>query len=164
MNRTPAAVGSAVFFAVAPGTVAGVLPWWITGWHFRHPLPAVALMPARIAGALLIACGAAVLVHSFAWFARDGLGTPSPIAPTRHLVVGGLYRHVRNPMYVAIFATLLGQTLLFAQPALLLYTAVVAVPIVSFVRLHEEPTLTRTFGAQYETYRTNVPTWWPHGR
>ena len=159
MNRS--AIGSAAFFVVAPGTVAGVLPWWITGWRFGHALPEPVLLPGRIVGALLVACGVAVLLHAFARFVRDGLGTPAPIAPTRHLVVSGLYRHVRNPMYVAVFATLLGQTLLFGRPALLLYAAVVAVPTVAFVHGYEEPTLSDTFGAQYAAYRANVPAWWP---
>jgi protein-S-isoprenylcysteine O-methyltransferase Ste14 len=92
------------------------------------------------------------------------LGTPVPIAPPQHLVVGGLYRHVRNPMYVAPGAAIVGQSLLLGRPVLLLYAAGGAVPVVTFVRRYEEPTLLRQFGAEYEDYRRNVPGWWPRLR
>jgi protein-S-isoprenylcysteine O-methyltransferase Ste14 len=164
MRRTPAAIGSGVFFAVAPGTVAGVLPWWITGWRIRDSLPDAlswAVLPVRLVGVLLIGAGATVLLRTFARFVREGRGTPAPVAPTRHLVVGGLYRHVRNPMYVAIFAALAGQAMFFGRPVLILYAAVVAVPTVVFVHWYEEPTLRRTFGAEYDRYHANVPGWRP---
>lgn len=162
MRRGAAAVGSAVFFALAPGVVAGLVPWWITGWQVRHPEP---YGPApRLIGGLLIVAGTAVLVHAFARFVRDGLGTPAPVAPTERLVVGGLYRYVRNPMYLAVLAVILGQALLLAQPVLAAYTAVVALAFVVFVRLYEEPTLHRQFGAQYDAYRRAVPGWWPRLR
>lgn len=167
MRRTRAALGSAIFFAAAPGTVAGVLPWWITGWRLRDPLPATlswAVVPVRLTGAVLVAASAAVLLHAFARFVREGLGTPAPVAPTRHLVVGGLYRYVRNPMYVAVLVAVGGQVLLFGQPVLILYFVAAAVPMVAFVRWYEEPTLRRTFGANYDTYRANVPGWWPRLR
>ena len=105
--------------------------------------------------------GAAAVADSFRRFAVEGVGTPAPVAPTRHLVVTGLYRHVRNPMYVAILAMVTGQGLVLGRRTLFVYAAVLAVPVVVFVKLYEEPTLTRTYGAQYQTYRRTVPGWWP---
>src|ERR671914_741419 len=84
-------------------------------------------------------------------------------APDR-LVVGGLYRYVRNPMYVAVLAAIVGQGLLLGQLGLLLYAAALWLIVAVFVRWYEEPTLTRRFGADYEVYRRAVPAWWPRLR
>jgi protein-S-isoprenylcysteine O-methyltransferase Ste14 len=91
----------------------------------------------------------------------EGLGTPVPVAAPERLVVGGVYRYVRNPMYVAILAIVVGQALLLGQLGLLLYAAGIWVIAAAFVRFYEEPTLTRRFGADYEAYRRAVPAWWP---
>jgi protein-S-isoprenylcysteine O-methyltransferase Ste14 len=158
MRRTSAAAGSAAFFLLAPGVVAGLVPRWLTGWRVAEPpWPA----PVRALGGLLLLGAAAALVHSFVRFVVEGVGTPAPIAPTRHLVVGGLYRHVRNPMYLAVLAAIAGQALWLGRQALLLYGAAVLVAVASFVRLYEEPTLLEKFGADYEAYRRAVPRWWP---
>src|SRR2546421_8698459 len=148
MRRVMAAAGSAAFFVLAPGVVAGLVPWWLTGWQVRQPLPYWA--PLRVAGAALIAAGTSVLVHAFVRFVVEGIGTPAPVAPTERLVVGGLYRYVRNPMYVAVLGAILGQALLLAQPVLLTYGVLAGVAMVAFVRWYEEPTLVRHYGAQYE--------------
>src|SRR5262245_15591165 len=97
MHRGAAAAGSAVFLVVAPGFVAGLAPYWLTGWR-ADPIGA----PLRAVGVALLAVGASVLLHAFYRFVREGLGTPAPVAPPERLVVGGLYRHVRNPMYLAV--------------------------------------------------------------
>src|SRR5512132_4047507 len=162
MRRKLAAVGSSAFFALGPSVVAGVIPWKLTGGRVGRPLPGG--IPVRVAGGVLVAGGAAALIHAFARFVVEGLGTPAPVAPPQHLVTGGLYRHVRNPMYLALEAAIVGQALLFGQPVLLLYAAGVAVLVVTFVRHYEQPTLARTFGAEYEEYRRNVPAWWPRLR
>jgi protein-S-isoprenylcysteine O-methyltransferase Ste14 len=164
MRRTMqrAALGSLVFFLLAPGVVAGLVPWWLTGWETGEPFAHWAAL--RVLGAVLLAVGVAVLVHAFARFVVEGVGTPAPVAPTKNLVVGGLYRYVRNPMYVAVLATIVGQALLLGRLVLLPYAAVVAVAFVTFVRLYEEPTLRRQFGEQYEAYRRAVPAWWPRLR
>jgi len=159
MRVRRAAFGSALFFLLAPGVVVGVLPWWITRWELR-PFP----MPVRVLGGLLIAVALPVLIGAFVRFARDGLGTPAPVAPTERLVVTGAYRYVRNPMYVAVVSAIVGQALLLGQPVLLGYAAVVAVFMVSFVRLYEEPALRRQFGEEYEAYRRAVPGWMPRSR
>ena len=157
MRKVVAAGGSALFFALAPGVVAGLVPWWLTGWQVRA-LPAWWL-PLRLAGLVLLAAGVVVLVQAFARFVAEGLGTPAPV-----LVVGGLYRYVRNPMYLAVLATILGQALLLGQLVLLPYAAVVAAAFVAFVHWYEEPTLARQFGARYQAYRQAVPGWWPRRR
>jgi protein-S-isoprenylcysteine O-methyltransferase Ste14 len=159
MKTSTAAAGSSLFFALAPGVVAGVVPWWLTGWE-SLPAPLV----VRALGALVLAVSAAVLLHAFARFVREGVGTPAPVAPTAHLVVGGLYRHVRNPMYVAVVGAVVGQALLFGQFGLLAYAALLQVTFIAFVRGYEEPTLRQQFGPEYDAYRAAVPGWWPRAR
>ncbi len=160
MTNYRAAAGSALFLLVAPGVVTGVVPWWITGWESG---PAWWL-PLRVAGAVLVVAGLGSLLHAFARFVVEGNGTPAPVAPTAELVVGGLYRYVRNPMYLAVLALLVGQALLLSRPVLLAYAAAVALAVVSFVRGYEEPTLRRTYGAAYDAYCADVPGWWPRTR
>jgi protein-S-isoprenylcysteine O-methyltransferase Ste14 len=115
----------------------------------------------RVAGGILIAFGAIGLLDSFARFAVQGLGTPAPILPTRHLVVTGLYRYVRNPMYLAVASTILGQGLFFGNLALIAYGAFVALLFHVFVIAYEEPTLLATFGPEYEAFRAGVRRWIP---
>ncbi|WP_433444065.1 methyltransferase family protein [Nonomuraea sp. CA-141351] len=161
MRKTPAAVVSSAFFVVAPGTVAVLVPYWISGWRLRDPFPDPVMIPIRALGAILALAGLAVLVNAFVRFVVEGLGTPVPVAPPDRLVVGGLYRYVRNPMYVAIFGAVIGQAMIFGDPWLLVYVAVMAIPVYAFVHWYEEPHLSRTFGADYERYKARVPGWWP---
>jgi protein-S-isoprenylcysteine O-methyltransferase Ste14 len=154
-----AILGSALAFVIVPCMVAGLIPWRITRWAF-HP-PFFGLAPTRAIGAVLIVAGVPGLVDSFARFALQGLGTPAPVAPPGNLVVTGLYRHVRNPMYIAIVAIILGQAVLFANWRLVGYGALFWLGFHVFVVAYEEPTLGRTFGAQYEAFRTGVPRWIP---
>ena len=158
-SRVRSALGSGLFLVVAPGVVAGLIPWWLTGWEAGTTWP-----PLQLLGALLLVAGVIVLVDAFVRFVVEGIGTPAPIAPTQRLVVGGLYRHVRNPMYLAVGATIVGQALLLGRPILLLYAAAFALVVLAFVRGYEEPTLARQFGAEYEDYRRAVPGWWPRLR
>lgn len=160
VKRGAAAGGSALFFALAPGTVAGLLPWILTGWHTGRALP----WAVRGLGALLILAGLLVLVPAFVRFVVEGAGTPAPVAQTDHLVVGGVYRHVRNPMYVAVLSVIVGQAMLLGRAELLLYALVAAVVMVAFVKGYEEPHLARAYGAEYESYRRAVPGWWPRFR
>jgi protein-S-isoprenylcysteine O-methyltransferase Ste14 len=162
MRKPAAAVGSAVFFVVGPGIVVGLIPWLLTGWRVREPVPYWA--PMRVLGAILLVAGLIMLIQAFVRFVVEGLGTPVPIAAPERLVVGGLYRYVRNPMYVAIRAAIVGQALLLGQLGLLLYVAAVWLISAAFVRFYEEPALTRRFGADYEAYRRAVPAWWPRLR
>jgi protein-S-isoprenylcysteine O-methyltransferase Ste14 len=157
--RAKAALGSVIFLVVVPGTVAGLIPWLLTGWKSSDP-PVV----VGVVGALLIAAGLGVLLHAFACFVIEGIGTPAPVAPTQSLVVGGLYRHVRNPMYIAVAAVIVGQALLLGRPELLVYALVFMAAVATFVRLYEEPVLSRRFGDQYAQYRRAVPAWRPRRR
>jgi len=161
VRRSIAAAGTAIFFVLAPGVVAGLVPWWLTGWRVRQPLPWWAWAPLRVVGGVLIAAGVVVLVPAFVRFVAEGAGTPAPVAPTEHLVVGGLYRHVRNPMYLAVVATIVGQALALGQSTLLLYAAAVAAAMAAFVHYYEEPALAHQFGARYRAYQQAVPAWWP---
>src|SRR3954453_23129456 len=151
MRRASAAIGSLLFLLIAPGTVAGLVPWWLTGWA-SHEWPQPYATPLRLVGALLIVLCVPALLHAFARFVLEGSGTPAPVAPTEHLVVGGLYRYVRNPMYVAVAATILGQAALLGRPALLLYALAFMVAVASFVYGYEQPALTERFGVEYERY------------
>jgi protein-S-isoprenylcysteine O-methyltransferase Ste14 len=157
--RARAAVGTTVFLVLAPGVVAGVIPWWLTGWESDD-----LWAPLRVLGAALIVAGTAVLLHAFARFVVEGLGTPAPVAPTERLVIGGLYRYVRNPMYLAVGATIVGQSLLLGRLGLLAYAVAFGAAVFTFVRLYEEPTLAQRYGEEYEAYRRAVPGWWPRRR
>ena len=159
-ERLRASLGTAAFFLAAPAVFAGLVPWLITDWQVDERLPG----PLRAVGAVLAGLAVVALVSSFARFALEGLGTPSPTAPTKHLVVSGLYRFVRNPMYVAVLSIVLGQALLFGSAALAGYAALLGLSFASFVRLYEEPTMLATYGAQYERYRAAVPGWVPRLR
>ena len=112
----------------------------------------------------MLVAGLIALVGAFVCFVVEGLGTPAPVAAPERLVVGGVYRYVRNPMYVAVLAAIVGQALLVGQIGLLLYAGVAWVVVAAFVRLYEEPTLTRRLGADYEVYRRGVHAWWPRLR
>lgn len=156
MGKVRAAAGSALFLLVAPGVVAGLIPWWITGWESEDPW-----VPVRVVGGVLVVAGGGVLLHAFVRFVTEGTGTPAPVAPTQRLVVGGLYRYVRNPMYLAVLAVIVGQALLLGQLELLAYAAVIAAAFAAFVHGYEEPTLHRRFGEEYDAYRQSVPAWLP---
>jgi protein-S-isoprenylcysteine O-methyltransferase Ste14 len=162
MSRLWASLGSLLFLLLAPGMVAGVVPWWISRWHMQPPL--LGLSFSRVAGATLIALGTPALMDSFARFALQGLGTPAPIFPTEHLVVTGLYRFVRNPMYVGVVSVIVGQGLLLGNTRVLGYGALVWLAFSLFVIAYEEPTLRRTFGAEYERFCANIPRWIPRLR
>ena len=157
MRKLTAVAGSAGFLVIAPGVVAGLVPWWLTRWSAGAAYP----VPVRVAGAMVTAAGAAALLGAFAQFALEGRGTPAPPAPTGQLVVRGLYRYVRNPMYLAVLAVITGQALLLSRPLLLGYAAVVGAAFVAFVHGYEQPALARRYGAQYEAYRRAVPGWRP---
>jgi len=159
VSKVIAILGSALFFVIAPFALAGFVPWWITQWELRPAFLGVEL--TRVLGGVLIIAGVPGLVDSFVRFALEGLGTPAPIAPTQKLVVTGLYRYVRNPIYIAVIAVIFGQALLLGDVRLFWYGTLLWLFFHVFVVLYEEPTLTRTFGIEYEAYRANVPRWIP---
>ena len=158
--RRAAVLGSLGFFLIGPGLEAGVGPWLLTGgFETGDGLPDSVVL--RILGVVLIVAGLAVVIHAYARFALDGIGTPSPMAPPRELVVSGAYRFVRNPMYVATAAVIVGEGLLLRQPVLLVAAAVYCIALALLGRRFEEPLLQSRFGAAYEDYRAAVPGWLP---
>jgi protein-S-isoprenylcysteine O-methyltransferase Ste14 len=157
--RVRAILGSVLFLIVAPGTVAGLIPWWIFKWKIQPVSPAFLII--QLLGLLILAVSLLVLLEAFARFALQGIGTPAPVLPPRHLVVSGFYRYVRNPMYVAVLGAILGQSMIFGNLMLLLYAAFGWLVSHLFVVTYEEPTLRRTFGDEYDAYRANVPRWIP---
>lgn len=156
MTRRVAALSSLVFLFAAPGTVAGLGPWWITGWRFDGGPLAL-----RLLGLVLIGAGLYLLIECFARFALQGRGTPAPIAPTERLVVGGPYRRVRNPMYAAVVMLILGQSALLGNLPLVGYAAAVWLAFHLFVLFYEEPTLRRAFPRDYAAFVAAVPRWLP---
>ena len=151
------ALFTGVFFVLAPGANAGLIPWLITGWD----RPDGALGAADVAGVALLVLGLLAAVACFVRFVTEGHGTPAPLAPTEQLVVGGLYRFVRNPMYVAVASMIAGQAVLFRSPGVGAWLVVFLVAVVAFVKGYEEPRLAEQFGESYERYRRAVPGWWP---
>jgi len=162
MRRLWALLGSFVFFLIAPGMVAGLVPWSITHWEFGPAF--LGNEATRVAGAVLIILGLIPLLSSFVRFAWDGLGTPAPIAPPTKLVVTGFYRRVRNPIYVALLILVLGEALLFADERVALWAVLFWLGTFGFVLVYEEPALTEQFGEEYRTYCQNVPRWVPRLR
>jgi protein-S-isoprenylcysteine O-methyltransferase Ste14 len=158
MRRSTAVIGSAAYFAAAAGTFAVLVPWLVTGWQFHRP--GSYWVVAQAAGIVLIGAGAVPVVSVFVQFARAG-GTPLPLAPTRHLVVSGFNRYVRNPVYLGSLLIFCGEALLFGRLSLLVYAAVGWAGAAAFVRWYEEPALARRFGTEYEAYRRAVPAWRP---
>jgi protein-S-isoprenylcysteine O-methyltransferase Ste14 len=119
MRKMTAVAGSAAFLVIAPGVVAGLVPWWLTRSRMGTAYP----VPVRVTGAVATGAGTAALLGAFAQFAVQDRGTPAPPAPTEQLVVRGLYRHVRNPMYLALLAVIAGQAIVLGRPVLVKSTA-----------------------------------------
>jgi protein-S-isoprenylcysteine O-methyltransferase Ste14 len=154
-----AAVGTALVFLIAQGTAVVLLPYAFTHWQPGTPPWPVAV---RAIGVALIVAGGIMVIWGFVRFATEGAGIPVPTEPTsRQLTVGGPYRYLRNPLYLAIALVIGGQGLLLSRPVLLVYAAVLLAAFVALVHWYEEPSLARRFGEQYDTYRSQVPGWWP---
>ncbi len=153
------ALRSLCFALLLPGTVTLLLPYFILSG--RGGLAVHRWSALQYLALMLIAVGVAVLIRCIADFARIGRGTLAPVDPPKELVVRGLYRYVRNPMYVGVLGVLLGEAALFQSVALLTYTAIWFLFVNLFVILYEEPTLRRRFGESYEQYRRSVGRWIP---
>lgn len=154
-------VGTLAFLVVAPGVVAGLVPWLITGW--REPAAWGPPVLIWVVALLLVLPGVWLLLDAFVRFARAS-GTPAPVAPTSRLVIVGPYRFVRNPMYIAVVAIILGQAVLFGSGWVVLWGAAVAVAVALFVYGYEQPTLVRQYGDEYTRYCANVRAWIPRLR
>jgi protein-S-isoprenylcysteine O-methyltransferase Ste14 len=158
MAERRAVWGSLLFFAVAPGSTAGLVPWLITRWHSGTAAW------AEVAGAIVTLTGATIVIAAFVQFVIEGRGTPAPVAPTQELVVGGLYRWVRNPMYLGVATAIAGQALAFGNLGVVLWLAVFVLAVTSFVIGYEEPTLRRSYGTSYDAYASAVHRWLPRAR
>jgi protein-S-isoprenylcysteine O-methyltransferase Ste14 len=154
-RRRRAALGTALFTIVLPGSVVVLVPWLLSGWRLAGS------GWLRALGVLLIAGALPVFASFLLRFVREGVGTPAPILPTERLVVGGPFERVRNPGYLSVVAMVLGQAALFGSRAVALWALGIAVGFHAFVVLYEEPTLRRRFGAEYDAYCRRVPRWWP---
>jgi protein-S-isoprenylcysteine O-methyltransferase Ste14 len=149
---------SLVWAALLPGLVAGYVPWAFFGLGQVHPDLG---NPFHLAGLLCIGLGVALLGACIFEFARSGRGTLAPVDPPRELVVRGLYRYVRNPMYLSVTTIVIGELLLTGSRALFVYWVIWFVAVNLFVIGYEEPTLRRRFGASYERYTQQVGRWLP---
>ena len=152
------ALRSLVWTVALPGMVAGYVPWRYVGlrqatFSWRDPV--------QLFGLLLVALGAGVLATCIWEFAHRGRGTLAPVDPPKHLVVQGLYRYVRNPMYVGVTTSLMGELLIARTAALALYCGCWLAAVNLFIIGYEEPTLRRLFGASYEQYTRTVGRWIP---
>lgn len=139
-----------------PGTVTVVVPAFLVWFGGATLQPATALL-----GAILVAIGLALVVWTVILFAKVGRGTLAPWDPTSALVVGGPYRHVRNPMITGVGTILAGQALFFRSWAIAIELGVFAVVNAVYFPFVEEPALRRRFGAEYEEYLARVPRWLP---
>jgi len=150
---------TAVFTLVVPGSVGVLIPRFVlldTGGTYR--LPAAEW---RWIGLVPLVAGACTYFKC-AWdFAVTGLGTPAPMDMPRRLVAKGLYRFLRNPMYMGVASFVVGQAILFGSVAVGVYIVCVWLICHLFVVFYEEPTLRRKFGAEYEEYCRRVPRWFP---
>lgn len=156
-TRVAALLKTAVFTVLVPGTVAGYVPW-----RLRETSIVQVGSGQRWAACAVIALGTAIYLHTAFWgFAMIGGGTPAPIAPPKTLVVEGLHRFVRNPMYLGVLLIIAGQAWLFWSKALCVYGVLLWLGFHLFVMIYEEPTLRKQFGESYERYRTAVPRWIP---
>ena len=155
-------IRSLFWTAVGPGTVTLVIPYLIvTRWQ-----PAIIGIwgVAQFVSLILMAFGAAILFYSIWRFAADGRGTLSPLDAPRQLVVHGLYRYVRNPMYLGVLLILLGEAALFESVGLAGYALAWFIVVNVVILVYEEPALRRQFGVTYERYCSDVGRWIPRKR
>jgi protein-S-isoprenylcysteine O-methyltransferase Ste14 len=146
-----------LFTVVVPGAVAGLVPYLLL--VYGRVLPPLPVGPFRYAGVVLLVLGVLIYLWCAAEFTFRGRGTPSPTDPPRELVVTGLYRYSRNPMYVGVASTLFGTALSFESAEVLLYATLVLLGFHLRVIYYEEPTLERTFGSSFRQYCQEVPRW-----
>jgi protein-S-isoprenylcysteine O-methyltransferase Ste14 len=152
------AARSLLWAVLFPGFFAGYVPWRYFGLSRARVDWS---SPAQVLGLFCIGVGAALLATCIFEFARSGRGTLSPVDPPRHLVVRGLYRYVRNPMYLSVTTIVLGEVLVARSQALAIYLAIYFLCVNLFVIGYEEPTLRERFGASYDEYRRRVGRWIP---
>jgi protein-S-isoprenylcysteine O-methyltransferase Ste14 len=152
-----AVLRTVVFTLVVPGLVAVLIPYWLLGANTQPQWKGIGIV-----GLVLMLVGSAIYFWCAFWaFALVGKGTPAPMDPPRKLIVHGLYRFVRNPMYLGVGGVILGEALLFRSRAIAEYFVVWWLFVFAFVLVYEEPHLRRAFPADYEEYYRHVPRWIP---
>jgi protein-S-isoprenylcysteine O-methyltransferase Ste14 len=158
----PIWVRALLFALVAPGAVAVLFPYLLLSldWEWER----LELGTVRLLGLPFMLLGGLAYLGCLWEFVSRGRGTPSPFDPPQKLVTGGLYRFVRNPMYVTVGCFLIGEILFFESLILLLFLLFLWLDFHLFIVLYEEPTLKRAFGSPYEDYLQGVPRWIPRLR
>lgn len=159
MKRRRAILGSTLFLTLVLGLVVIYFPYIFCYWRLAPPF--FGFWPFRITGISMFGGGLYILLDAYVRFALQGLGTPAPMAPPTHLVVTGVYRYVRNPMYVAILAAVWGEGLFFGNAQVMHYGLYLWAGFFAFVICYEEPALRRKFGVGYQEYCAVVPRWIP---
>ena len=160
MKRSAGPILNTILFTgLVPGTVAILIPGWLLGGFFRPSRG-----PLTWLGAALLVLGVATYLRCAWEFAVRGLGTPAPIAPTKHLVTTAVHRYVRNPMYLGVALAIVGEGVMFRSFHLVEYAAGMLLTAHIFVLFYEEPALHRQFGESYDQYRRSVPRWIPRFR
>ena len=144
-----------LFTVLVPGTIAGYVPWWMVRYYPFEP------SAWTVAAAVNLALGVAIYLWCLWDFASYGGATPAPIDAPKKLVVRGLFRYVRNPIYVGVLSVILGWAMLFQALNVFVYGACVGIGFHLFVLLYEEPALRRAFGREYEDYCSRVGRWIP---
>src|SRR5262245_6166489 len=150
---------SLFFTFLLPGTVTVLIPYWLVSNTDLSNEPVI-----RYVGGALIIIGASGLLACIWQFFSEGRGTLAPIDAPKQLVVRGLYRYVRNPMYVFVVTVLIGEAILFRSIPIVIEAGVFMILVYLFVVFYEEPTLRRQFGESYERYSNTVGRWIPRWR
>ena len=163
MGSLPNLLKTALFSVLVPGTVAVAIPQALRSWrpHPRLPLDSAS---ARIGGTASFVVGTLIYLHTAWRFVAEGQGTPSPADEPDELVTGGLYAHVRNPMYVGVLLVVLGQALRYRSAAVLWWAVGCWIGFHNRILEYEEPHLAEKHGAAYERYCARVPRWLPRLR
>jgi protein-S-isoprenylcysteine O-methyltransferase Ste14 len=155
-------IKNALFTIVVPGAVTILGPLLLIplgSWPF-----VLELGELRFLGLIPTVFGVSIYLSTIVDFAKIGRGTPAPIDPPKVLIVMGLYKYVRNPMYVGVLTVLLGEMICFESAILLIYIGFVFLALSVFVKLYEEPTLEKLFGESYLEYMRGVPRWLPRSK
>lgn len=148
-----------LFFTILqPGMVAGLVPYWILGSQFSETFKN-SISPLQYISIFIFTIGLSLLFYCISLFAVKGKGTLSPADPTKKLVISGLYKLSRNPMYIGVMLILIGEAVFFNSSSLWIYTTIIFIAFNLFIIFHEEPRLKRDFGTEYQQYVKTVRRW-----
>ena len=144
---------------LVPGVAVLVVPTWILQATGGLAEPPTGLFAVLLIGLALL--GAGMVIWVSVTFVRTGRGTPVPTVPPKNFIAEGLYRFVRNPMYIGVLLILFAEAILFRSAWILLYAALLWLALHTFAVMVEEPQLERRFGDAYRDYRAQTPRWLP---